>query len=411
MIPSSERDAPESMALPRLLLLTNEFPQTIGAGSILLYRLFQDYPSDRLLVVSNSRASAGAELLRCRHEWLPLAADRLIQTRFWPWRAALRALGASRLPSIRRIDRVVAGFAADLVVVVMQDTWFYDLGARYAAARGRPLVVVVTDLPQAFEPVPPWLRRLQHRRDATVLQRAVCRLAVSRGMVEFFGREFGLSGELLPLPRADRPVAQDPERCRALKVPGRLTLGFAGGLHYGYGEQFLRMLPQLRQAGTIVECFGPHPGGRLTLLKDATDVFHFNGYLTPPERAWEELLRRCDVVLQPYLNPPGPHGLQYRTHFPSKLGDCLALGLPLLITGPAEASGVRWCLEHSGSAVVLTDSSPAALAEILSRLRDDADLRVSVARAAQAAGVVFAAAPLRTQFYRRLASLAATAAP
>ena len=72
---------------------------------------------------------------------------------------------------------------------------------------------------------------------------------------------------------------------------------------------------------------------------------------------------------------------------------------------------MRWCLEHSGSAVVLTDSSPAALAEILSRLRDDADLRVSVARAAQAAGVVFAAAPLRTQFYRRLASLAATAAP
>jgi glycosyltransferase involved in cell wall biosynthesis len=389
--------------LPRILFLSNEAPHLAAAGAIIFYRLLQDYPADRILVVTNSPLPPETSRLACRYESLPLAADRLNRTRLAPWRPILRALGGSVLPRLGRIDTVLRDFKPDVVVTLMQDSWFYDFAARYARARKLPLLLFIHDLAHGFEPVPASLKARQLRRDREVFQQATRRLCVSPGMVAYFQREFGIEGEICLPPRSDAPPMQDPEACRLLKTPGRLTLGYAGGLHYGYGEQLLQMLPVLRETGTVVELFGPAPGGKIAALREATDVLHFNGYVSPPEQAWRELLMRCDAVLQPYLNPPGEHHLQYRTHFPSKLGDCLSLGIPMVITGPSDASGVAWCLNHPGCALAITE--PASLAHALYRLRDDANQRVILARRAQEAAVNFSSAALKQKLRDVLGSL------
>ncbi len=395
-------------ALPRVLFLSSEAPHTGGAGAIVFHRLLRDYPPERLLVVTNHPPPAGTATLPCRYASLPLAADRLNRTRFWPWRARLRALGAGALVSLRRIDAALAGFAPDVVVTLMQDSWFYDLAARYAAARSLPLVLMVHDLAHGFEPVPRWLLARQFTRDRAVVHQAASRLCISQPMAGYFMREFGASAEVLLPPRSEESFGQSPDACRSLKSPGRLTLGYAGGLHYGYGEQLLRLLPVLRGTQTIVELFGPTPAGVVRALADATDVFRFHGYSPTPETAWREIVARCDAVLQPYLNPAGPHELQYRTHFPSKLGDCLALGLPLLITGPEYASGMAWCLAHPGCALTVTSPDAAEFAAALRRLRDEPDLRVTLAQAAQKVSGEFAPAPLRAKFRAALTHAAAT---
>lgn len=396
---SNPASPPVRQDFPRLLFLTNEPPQTSGAGSIIFHRLFRDYPPDRLLVVSNRSLAPADQLLACKYIRLPLRADRLNRTRFWKWRAALRALGASRFTSLRRIDRSLGDFKPDGVIALMQDSWYYDLAARYARARHLPLVLFGHDLPHGFEPVAPWLRPWQRRRDIAVCRQAAACLCVSQGMVDYFRAEFDVRAEVLLPPRSDQTPAQAPEVCATLKHPGRLTLGYAGGLHYGYGEQLLRMLPVLRATGTRVEVFGPLPSGNLAALDQAGDVIHFHGYVSPPEAAWSALLGICDAVLQPYANPPGAQALQYRTHFPSKLGDCLSLGLPLLITGPAYASGVDWCARHPGCALIVDQAELDALAAALLRLRDDAALRVAFARHAQAVAGIFDAPALREQLY------------
>ncbi|HKB58164.1 MAG TPA: glycosyltransferase, partial [Lacunisphaera sp.] len=369
---------------PRILFLSNESPHSAAAGAIVLQRLFQSYPADRMLVVTNNPPPASAARLSCRYAELSLAVDRLNRTRFSHWRPALRVLGGASLISLARVDSALEGFVPDLVATVMQDSWYYDLAARYANHRKIPLVLFIHDYPQGFEPVWPWLRDRQAARDVAVYRQAARRLCVSPGMAAHFQHEFGLSGDVLLPPRSDTTPRQSPEQCAQLRQPGRLTLGYAGGLHYGYGKQLLQMLPVLRATGTMVELFGPAPSGMLASLRDATDVLRFNGYVSPPEAAWGELLKRCDVVLQPYLNPAGKHELQYRTHFPSKLGDCLSLGLPLLITGPADASGVKWCLQHPGCAHVVTEPGAAALDAALRRLAADSSHRVALARQAQA---------------------------
>jgi glycosyltransferase involved in cell wall biosynthesis len=390
------------MKLPRVLFLTSESPHTAAAGAIVFHRLFQNYPADRLLVVTNTPPPPAAGRLNCNYVTLPLAVDRLNRTRFWRWRTAGRALGGASLIRLARIDQALDGFVPDVVVTLMQDSWYYDLAARYARQRHLPLVLFIHDVASGFEPVAAWLRPHQLRRDAAVYRQADRRLCISRGMVDYFQKAFEVTGEVLPPPRSDHMPGQPPQACRELKEPGRLVLGYAGGLHYGYGEQLLQLLPVLRATNTIIELFGPSPGGNLTPLREATDVLRFNGYAATPEEAWRGLLARCDAILQPYLNPPGEHAAQYATHFPSKLGDCLALGLPLLITGPAEASGMAWCLAHPGCALTVTATDRSDLIDALHRLRDDPALRMTLAAAGQKAATNFDSAPLRAQLQRCL---------
>jgi len=395
-------------SLPRVLFLSNEAPHTAAAGAIVFHRLLADYPTDRLLVVTNFLPPPEAGRLDCRYAHLPLAMDRLNRTRLWPWRAILRSLGATRLVGLGQVDQALADFAPEIVVTLMQDSWYYELAARYASSRGLPLVLFIHDVPSGFEPVPHWLQERRQRRDAAIYRQAQTRLCISPGMESYFKKTFDVSGEVLLPPRSESGPSQSPESCRQLKSPDRLTLGYAGGLHYGYGEQLLRLLPVLRATGTKLELFGPRPGGILTALNDATDVLHFNGYTSTPEEAWRGLLEKCDAVLQPYLNPPGEHEAQYRTHFPSKLGDCLALGLPLLITGPADASGMAWCLAHPGCALTIIDPTIEAFTAALHRLQTDPALRIELSRTAQQAALDFDAPTLRAQLMTRLFALGRT---
>jgi glycosyltransferase involved in cell wall biosynthesis len=390
---------------PRLLFITNEPPHTAAAGSIYFHRLFADYPVERLRVITNNPPPVAASLLDCDYHGIRLPLDRLRQTRFWRWRTAARVLGATALASLRDLDKLIDGFEADAVVTLMQDSWMYELAARYAKKTNLPLILFIHDLPHGFEPVASCLAKRQLRRDREIYAQAAVRFCVSPGMEAWFRKEFGLSGKVLLPPRSSNPPSQDPELCRLLKNPGKLTLGYAGGLHYGYGEQIAAMLPVLRATQTRLEIFGPTPTESLASLNEANDVLTFHGYTATPEEAWSGLLARCDAVLLPYLNPPGPHHLQYQTHFPSKLGDMLSLGLPLLVTGPPDASGLAWCREHGELAIAVTDTSPGAIATILVALREDDNLRVRLARAAQASVAdAFSPEPLKMRMMDSIGS-------
>ena len=392
------------MQLPRLLLLTSEPPHTAAAGAIVFHRLLRDYPPDRLLVVSNHQPPASAGRLPCRYEHVPLAADRLNRTRFWTWKAALRSLGGPELIPLSRVESVLRGFRPQMVATLMQDSWYYDLAARYARKRRLPLCLFIHDLPHGFEPVAPWLAAHQQARDRAVYRQAALRLGISPGMAQWFEENYAMRCDVLLPPRDDTPM-QTAEPTPSLKTPGRLTLGYAGGLHYGYGEQLLTLVPVLRETGSRLEYFGPVPAGNVSSLAQATDVVRFNGYAPSPAEAWRTLGERCDAIIQPYLNPPGRHELQYRTHFPSKLGDCLSLGLPLLVTGPAYASGVRWCVDHPGSALIVDDPRPRALQAAILRLRDDASLREQLAAGARLAADTFDADRLRREWLAKLATI------
>jgi hypothetical protein len=304
-----------------------------------------------------------------------------------------------------KLQKLVADFQPDAVVTLMQDSWYYELAARYARKHRLPLILFIHDLPHIFEPVSPLLKAMQRRRDEAIYSQAAIRFCVSPGMESWFHSQFGIRGDVLLPPRSIIFPSQDPAKCTTLKQEGRLTLGFAGGLHYGYGEQILALVPVLRATNSRMELFGPTPSGKLRTLLDETDVLYFHGYSPTPEEAWSKLIERCDALILPYLNPPGEHHLQYQTHFPSKLGDMLSTGLPLLVCGPPDASGVSWFEQALDAAGIMTSTKASDLVTLIEKLRDDNEFRVRLATRAQEYSQKFDANGIQNSFHCSLNKL------
>jgi colanic acid biosynthesis glycosyl transferase WcaI len=90
------------------------------------------------------------------------------------------------------------------------------------------------------------------------------------------------------------------------------------------------------------------------------------------------VLRACDALLVPLAPKPGLEGF-----VPSKLFDCAALGLPLIVCAQGEASELA---EGAGAAIAVTPGDAEGLAEAVRSLGDDAALRERLGAGARAFG-------------------------
>ena len=100
------------------------------------------------------------------------------------------------------------------------------------------------------------------------------------------------------------------------------------------------------------------------------------------ERRLKEAMPRywslCDASLVQLRDSPLFAGV-----IPSKIFESMAMGLPILYAVPAgEGSAI---VERHGAGICVPPADPAALAEAIGRLMQDADLRRSLAQAALAA--------------------------
>ena len=221
-----------------------------------------------------------------------------------------------------------------------------------------------------------------------------------------------------------------------------LTLGYAGSLAYGYGEALVALIPVLREVGARILISTPRPPEKLNELLEANDVVEWMPHRADINEMWRTMQERADVMILPYSNPAGPHELLYRTHFPSKLTEYLALGMPVIVSGPEFATGVRYAnaeklsrglarqpLGKTGKADKLKQQSfqnfrisdflnfapngavPCTTREelvaCLSLLKQDGDLRVELARSGIRAGQKdFDTVRIRLEFEACLAHLA-----
>jgi glycosyltransferase involved in cell wall biosynthesis len=387
--------------LPRVLLLTREIPQGANAGSQQLLRALRHYPADRLLVVGPAPV-AGAELLGCEYLTYPLPVTRWINTRFHEWVNLANALGLVPRPRRAWLRDQIARFRPGLVVTVMDCFSYYSIASAVARERTLPLLTITMDRPDSFERVARTWRGVQFSRIGRIYRAAAGNLAVSRQMSVWLRRVFHARSEVHYFaPSADIPQG-DPAVCQTTRTPGRFVLGYAGSLEYGYERQIAALLPELVATGVVLRVYSAH-----TNRLPASPALEIRPFL-PVRELWRELLGTCDALLLPY---PFSHeeATLYRTHFPTKLSEYYTLGLPLLLLGPAYATGIRWGLDHPGSALVVTDRDPAAWREALRRLQQDAGLRVNLAAGAQriAAGI-FSPAASEARFHQALARAAAT---
>jgi len=390
-------DSLHATSWPRVLVYSHEFPQTGSAGGILLDRLFKDYPVDRVRIVGPAPQPASAPL-RFRHHQISMPWRRFEGSRLNKLHRTLRSYGLVPLAPPRPVDNLLGGFRPEVVLTVMQHGTWYDSAMRYAEARNLPLVTIIHDDNEGFDRVYPFARTAQRRRDGEFYHFVSRRLCVSPEMEEEFARRYGATGEVLYPNRSEDLAARDPAMNTALRTPGRLTLGFVGNPNYGYGEQLVKMLPALREAGAKLIIWGHTPGGAAAPLREALDTVELRGFV-PSRQAWDAVKHECDAVVFPYLDPPGEMERMYSIHFPSKLPEYLALGMPILMLGPECATGVRWVRRHAEAARLLRTDAPETWAGELRSLAADAGFRTQLAAgAAQAAMQEFDPARIREEF-------------
>src|ERR1700752_1119317 len=89
--------------------------------------------------------------------------------------------------------------------------------------------------------------------------------------------------------------------------------------------------------------------------------------------------------------------------FPSKLADCTAVGLPLLIYGPAYCSAVAWGHENVGVAEVV--ETETELSQAVVRLAGSPELRVTLGnRALEVGRQYFSHSRVQREFYEAVSS-------
>jgi hypothetical protein len=401
---TGRRTADVLFEFPKTLFCTSEIPQSVNAGSMQLFRALQGYPGDRLMILG-APPEADAQLLPCRYESLKLLTYRLACTRFRGWTSGLNACNLWIEPQLGRSVKLAREFGPDLVVTVMDKLSYYKHAWALARRLEVPLLTITMDDPQTFERAHPWLEGAFVRFLRRLYGDAEMSLGVSREMCDYLGAHFGKPSTVFYFGPPEGIHSRAAEESGMLRSPPRLTLGYAGSLSLGYRDGLLSILEALAATKTTLHLYTRDQH----CLVDHPQIVN-RGFF-PPEALWPTVQAECDAMLLPYAFE-GPMTRVYRTHFPTKLSEYCWVGMPMLLVGPNDATGVRWGQRHPEAALTATSPEPSVLAPLLERLRADGALRAALARGGVAAArTEFEPLRIRQQFVSLLRQAAARSSP
>ena len=367
---------PSGDALPRLLYLSDVPVESYMHGSALVYRLFESYPAEKLLIVEClSKSHPDRRIPNVQYRTINSSLSRLLRNRFshylWPLSLARVYL------SSRSISRIARSFQPQAVItVVVGHAW--EVAASYATRADLPLHLIVHD----DWPNNPNRPSLQRRWADSALRRwypmAASRLCVSPYMAQEFSRRYGARGDVLYPSRDSNTLEFEvpPPGLSGSCKP--FTVAFCGSIYLDYARALQRMAIALQEIGGRLLVFGPKPFAGVDAFLQEPNL-ELQGTLSSLE-----MIRRCRehahaIFVPMSYSESDRHNMEIS--FPSKLADCTATGLPLIIDGPDYCSAVRWARENPGVSAITTDESVDALRTALQQLQDPA-IRLQLAREA-----------------------------
>jgi glycosyltransferase involved in cell wall biosynthesis len=383
--------------LPRLLYVGDVPVEASYHGSALLHRLLAGYPQEKLTIIETGNESEPQRRLqKVKYISQPIGKQRWLNTRFHRYAVRWFTRSGDRLAP--RISRTLNGFHVDSVLTVAHG-FGWLAAARIASERNVPLHLMIHD---DWPRVANVTARFRHRLDerfAKVYQQAQSRLCVSPAMSRAYRKRYGKPADVIYPTRA--PACPDfvepPARLSRNDKP--FTVAFAGTINSnGYIRALLAVQEALKPVDGRLLIFGPITAveAKGVGLNSTTRV---NGLLTSSE-LMTRLREEADALFVP-MSFDSRDCVNMQMAFPSKLADCTAVGLPLLIYGPHYCSAVAWARENSGVAEVVQTED--ALAQAVHRLANDADHRIALAtRALDVGRTYFSHDRIQQVFYQSL---------
>ena len=380
--------------LPRLAYIADVPIEKSFAGMLIVYRLFERYPPERLHIFETTRSDAALRLPGVSYELLFRAAFRAMRTRFHAQVTAIICLLAPVFAAI--LARRLRPLALEGIVTVSHGT-SWQIASRVARRLRLPLHVVNHDYWRETVSLPKFMRPWLDRRFADVYRTSSQRFCVSPGMESYYHELYGAPGHVLyPGRAAESRSAGSPVR----EGSKEFRIGYAGSFYDFFGPILNAVAEELDAIGGVLVVFSPPtPEGLRRKVLPARNV-----RLEPPVANNDEIVSRlqasCDALIVPM---PRSMGINVRVSFPSKLVDYTATGLPVLIVGAPECSLRRWCSEHD-AAIVVDEGDRAALRAAVRKLAADPGLRSAMGAKSRAVGeACFSYERTAGMFIRRLA--------
>ena len=375
------------MAKPRLVYIGDVPVEASYHGSALLHRLLASYPPDKLCVVETGTPSAPSRRLAdVKYLSYPIAKQRWLNTRFHSqavaWFSRVAARTGPRLAALLRATG--DGFRCESVLTVAHG-FGWLAAADFAAQQKLPLHLMVHDDWPRVAHVKPGFRDWLDESFARVCRQAQSVLCVSPAMCVAYAARYGVSGETIYPMRATGCVEFEAPPPRVEQSDGPFTIAFAGSINsHGYIEALLAVQQAVSSIGGRLLIFGPlsaDEARRCGLKGPHTTV----GGLLNATELMTRLREEADALFVPMSFAP-----EERTNmelaFPSKLADCTAVGLPLLIYGPPYCSAVAWARENSGVAEIVDSEENTDVAQAVARLAADPLRRIALSRRALEVG-------------------------
>jgi glycosyltransferase involved in cell wall biosynthesis len=366
ILPDSEQRGTATRA-PRLLYVCEFPPSNRHGGAILVKRLFDKHPADRLVVITSKRgmkASQTADLCECRHIALPFFG----RSRYLGIRALVQGLGLA-LVALRSIIEIKHKRIDALITIVAGR--YYLAAALAAWATATPHITIVNDSFVSGTASPSiFLRKTLRYLTREILRSAAHIYAVSPEMQRLIFRECGVESEV-QLPSAIAQPRHTDGQSQIAREVGPVIL-FAGNAGYEVRD-CLDLLADLIATGQLREYGLPEAKLHLcTALTDAEmrtrgwDRYGIVSRGWVPQSELPKVLSSADILLLPYSFLESSRAA-VETAFPSKTADYLAAGKPILVFGPRYSSLVRYASEQ-GFAEIVDEFSPTALARSMQKI-------------------------------------------
>jgi len=395
-----------SETLPRLVVISDVNVEQTGAGSLLLYRLLEGYPKDRLRVFCNpvyASSAAGARLPGIPYRDINYRFSRLLQTRFNPFgpvaaayqmplyaRAVRRSLLDFRPQALMSVANGYLWFTAHALAkqldiplhLFLHEDWPQLITLH---RRGRARNVVIAAARQLIRPI---------------FARPGARFSVSPGMADELRARYGLETEVLyPNRGKDSPEPVVRVRDDASRPP---TVAHAGFIHLAGNAALLRSVAaSLEALGGYLDLYTQHTDQDLARLGLVGPTVRRIGYF--PAREFAERVSGTAHALFLSASFDEKDRTHERTLFPSKLADYTGIGLPIFIWGPPHSSAARWARENPAAALLFTDQDPKPVADAIARVTQDAHYARTLAQGAVDVGkAFFELSTAREQLYRAL---------
>ena len=359
--------------LPSLLYVGDVPIESSYHGSLLLYRLLEDYPTNKVLILEPTMASSNdsRRLKNVRYLSFWIGWPRLLHSRFAPTYGSFVVRRAPKLH--RKISRLTGDFRPEAVLSVAHGySWL--TAATFAERNRLPLHLILHDdwlVSLVASPLlKPWARKVFGH----FYRAAASRLCVSPAMEETYRKRYGVEGTVLYPSRAKECNAVSAPLPRLRKKEAGLVFAYAGSVDLeGYADLLRTLAETLDKSRSQLIIFGPVTESKATAFGLRRSNVRLGGLL-PSAKLIERLRTEADVMFLAMSFAPRDRQ-NMEISFPSKLTDYTLTGLPLLIVGPNYCSAVCWTKDNPGVAEVVESADRASLQAAVNRLLENATYR------------------------------------